>query len=78
MGGCFRKQKYMQVQTITSIPGFPFEYSIYFLNDIECCICLEQYCNTKYMHMLPCNHVFHLSCIKEWYNRNESCPICGI
>lgn len=25
---------------------------------------------------LKCNHVFHRTCIKEWFIVNDSCPIC--
>ena len=24
-----------------------------------------------------CHHHFHLSCIYEWLNRKQTCPICG-
>tara|TARA_B100001094_G_C18103607_1_gene757157 strand:- start:128 stop:463 length:336 start_codon:yes stop_codon:yes gene_type:complete len=25
---------------------------------------------------LNCGHTFHPECIKEWFYRNESCPLC--
>jgi hypothetical protein len=42
---------------------------------IECPICLidlEEYETIK----LECNHVFHISCIEEWCNKDKSCPYC--
>ena len=46
--------------------------------DIEeeyCSICLDSI-NTKAM-ILPCNHVYHKGCIKEWLcNHSNKCPIC--
>ena len=26
---------------------------------------------------LKCDHVFHTSCIKNWLNCNNICPVCG-
>lgn len=51
---------------------------------MECTICMEnteftdkrvkpRYCNDV---CLKCNHVFHRICIKQWFVRNDSCPIC--
>merc|ERR550517_2004453 len=25
---------------------------------------------------LPCGHIFHLECLKEWFRRNPICPTC--
>lgn len=41
----------------------------------ECPICLldlEEYETIK----LDCNHIFHITCIEEWYNKDKSCPYC--
>ena len=51
---------------------------------MECIICMEKtqfteqrikprYCNDV---CLKCNHVFHRKCIKQWFVRNDSCPMC--
>lgn len=40
----------------------------------ECCICLlsdKNDCIT-----LECNHYFCESCLREWFKRNRSCPLC--
>jgi len=40
----------------------------------ECSICLSKVnkprCKTK------CNHVFHITCLKEWLKMNTTCPLC--
>ena len=38
-----------------------------------CTICLHEVTDGK---VLPCEHVFHLFCIKEWMYTNENCPSC--
>jgi hypothetical protein len=47
----------------------------------KCTICLQEYNtndkNKKQYIKLPCNHIFHDSCIIEWLkNYNYKCPIC--
>lgn len=37
-----------------------------------CSICFEE-CPT---FELKCGHLFHKSCIKEWYKTNKTCPLC--
>ncbi|XP_014254219.1 E3 ubiquitin-protein ligase synoviolin B-like [Cimex lectularius] len=39
-----------------------------------CIICREDLrSNAK---KLPCNHVFHTSCLRSWFQRQQTCPIC--
>ena len=45
--------------------------------DDSCCpICLEEYDNNKKIIKLNCNHIFHESCIKEWFVEKDNCPNC--
>ena len=37
-----------------------------------CPICFDN--NTDWI--LPCNHIYHYRCFKEWYYINKSCPYC--
>jgi hypothetical protein len=42
----------------------------------ECSICTETYKDTDIVSNLPCNHLFHTKCIKEWVCYSPTCPIC--
>ncbi len=41
----------------------------------ECSICMDLD-NTKAWIILPCGHKFHNSCIVQWLNTQQTCPIC--
>ncbi|KAH6812087.1 hypothetical protein C2S51_025849 [Perilla frutescens var. frutescens] len=41
-----------------------------------CPTCLEDYDSDNPKIMTKCNHHFHLSCILEWMERSDTCPIC--
>ncbi|KAI3449205.1 hypothetical protein Pfo_005870 [Paulownia fortunei] len=41
-----------------------------------CPTCLEEYDSENPKIMTKCNHHFHLSCILEWMERSDTCPIC--
>mmetsp|Transcript_84324 Transcript_84324/g.149041 ORF Transcript_84324/g.149041 Transcript_84324/m.149041 type:complete len:399 (-) Transcript_84324:84-1280(-) len=41
-----------------------------------CMICLADFSIGEECRRLPCNHVFHLSCVDEWLRRCTDCPIC--
>jgi hypothetical protein len=43
----------------------------------ECVICREQF-KDRLLMILPCNikHVFHSTCITEWFQKSTSCPLC--
>jgi hypothetical protein len=42
----------------------------------ECAICLEEFQKNDGVANLPCNHLFHISCVQEWFKNNTTCPIC--
>ncbi|EER93844.1 E3 ubiquitin-protein ligase At3g02290 [Sorghum bicolor] len=46
-------------------------------NEDDCPICLEEYDDENPKIVLQCNHNFHLSCIYEWMERSEACPVCA-
>ena len=43
------------------------------IRDEECCICRDR---IEEGIKLNCNHVFHKTCIKEWFKVNKTCPLC--
>ncbi|KAL1568539.1 E3 ubiquitin-protein ligase RLIM-like [Salvia divinorum] len=43
----------------------------------ECPTCLEEYTSENPKIIAKCNHHYHLSCIYEWMERSENCPVCG-
>ncbi|XP_072999479.1 E3 ubiquitin-protein ligase At3g02290-like [Typha latifolia] len=42
-----------------------------------CPTCLEEYTLENPKIVAKCSHHFHLSCIYEWMERSDNCPICG-
>ena len=41
-----------------------------------CSICLECEMNNARVAKLACGHIYHETCIKEWFNHSISCPLC--
>ncbi|XP_076095537.1 E3 ubiquitin-protein ligase Godzilla-like [Mytilus galloprovincialis] len=42
-----------------------------------CPICLEDFVKKEKLWILPCEHGFHVECIKPWLNEGEcKCPVC--
>ncbi|KMZ56086.1 hypothetical protein ZOSMA_99G00160 [Zostera marina] len=44
--------------------------------DDDCPICLEEYCVENPRIFTKCEHHFHFSCVLEWMERSDVCPIC--
>ena len=42
----------------------------------KCIICLNNYKIHDKISYLPCLHLFHSGCIKEWLKRSNKCPLC--
>jgi hypothetical protein len=47
------------------------------LNGVRCLICHEDFVHDEILRkVVMCQHQFHHDCIKAWYNKSATCPIC--
>jgi len=45
--------------------------------DNDCAICIDKLKKGNEIIKLPCNHLFHIDCIKSYFlNYNNKCPMC--
>ncbi len=42
----------------------------------DCAFCLEEM--RSQLYNLPCQHVFHETCLFKWLEREQSCPLCRV
>jgi len=48
-----------------------------YVNDGECSICIDNFKEGQEVIKLPCNHIFHLNCIKSHLTSySNKCPLC--
>ena len=53
-------------------------YQTYNSNENEvCCICLCDYSIDNFVSILPCEHKYHDSCIRVWFDVKTICPLCN-
>ena len=45
--------------------------------DEKCVICLENFMIGNKICYLPCLHLYHTMCIKNWLKIKEKCPLCN-
>lgn len=58
------------------VTGVQYEVSSSEDEDV-CPTCLEEYTPENPKILTKCSHHYHLSCIYEWQERSEKCPVCG-
>lgn len=46
--------------------------------DNVCIICREEMHAGVASKKLPCNHIFHTSCLRSWFQRQQTCPTCRL
>ncbi|CAN7121127.1 unnamed protein product [Brassica rapa subsp. narinosa] len=45
-------------------------------DDIKCSICQEEYVDGDEVGTMPCEHMYHVSCVQRWLRMKNWCPIC--
>ncbi|CAF1787676.1 unnamed protein product [Brassica napus] len=45
-------------------------------DDIKCSICQEEYVDGDEVGTMPCEHMYHVSCVQQWLRMKNWCPIC--
>jgi hypothetical protein len=47
------------------------------LDQNNCCgVCLDEFALQDKLIQLPCQHIFHLDCVKPWLTQHNTCPTC--
>ncbi|KAG5605447.1 hypothetical protein H5410_026939 [Solanum commersonii] len=41
-----------------------------------CSICMEEFEVEVGAKQVPCGHLFHSSCLTNWFSLRKSCPLC--
>lgn len=46
-------------------------------DNVDCSICIEPIKSNSSIVKLPCGHIFHPECIKQWFQGSKRCPNCN-
>ncbi len=47
-------------------------------DEVTCTICIMEIEDGDRIGVLPCEHKFHVECLKEWIKRKNVCPLCQV
>eukprot|EP00930_Biecheleria_cincta_P063145 TRINITY_DN4863_c0_g1_i8.p1 TRINITY_DN4863_c0_g1~~TRINITY_DN4863_c0_g1_i8.p1 ORF type:complete len:308 (-),score=42.84 TRINITY_DN4863_c0_g1_i8:145-1068(-) len=65
---------------ISALPARSFSRNTYSFasgsDSVDCSICLHSIHEDCLACELPCSHVFHSDCIREWLRFSRTCPMC--
>ncbi|KAI0039389.1 hypothetical protein FA95DRAFT_1504251 [Auriscalpium vulgare] len=64
-------------QTTSAAAADDDEDPVWFMSQVECVICLENFARGDRVRVLPCKHIFHLDEVDDWLiHRKKLCPVC--
>ncbi|XP_024385263.1 uncharacterized protein [Physcomitrium patens] len=65
--------------TVSTLPLLAYHQGMLPKEDAGCSICLNSYDIAEIVCRLPgCKHIFHLKCLEEWFQTDDSCPLCRV
>ena len=67
--------KGLNSKQIDTLPYIKYDKKKYSEN-YKCIICMEEYVKKEKLKLLPCGHIFHDNCIKQWLLKEKTCPFC--
>jgi len=82
LSGCYkvvkRAAKYMnECRHTSSLDNYLLSHQVKEADKTgNCSICIEPFNSTQTNIVLQCNHKFHKHCIKEWLEKDLTCPLC--
>ena len=44
----------------------------------KCTICLAEFEKGELIKKLPCSHILHRDCFKQWFSVDHRCPVCRL
>lgn len=51
-------------------------------SDFLCTICIDETRNEpetrNEVEFIPCGHVYHKDCLRAWWRKNFTCPVCNL
>ncbi|XP_024401275.1 uncharacterized protein [Physcomitrium patens] len=64
---------------ISTLPLIAYQQGMLPKEDSGCSICLSSYSIEEIVCRLPgCNHIFHIRCLENWFQTDDSCPLCRV
>ncbi|TNV78077.1 hypothetical protein FGO68_gene9345 [Halteria grandinella] len=44
----------------------------------QCAVCYQDFEQCDVLKQLPCRHQFHKACLKPWFDKKNTCPLCRV
>ncbi|KAG0566858.1 hypothetical protein KC19_7G093100 [Ceratodon purpureus] len=64
---------------VSTLPLLAYYQGMVPQEDDGCSICLNSYRTAEIVCRLPgCKHIFHIRCLEEWFQTDDSCPLCRV
>ncbi|MCL7040560.1 hypothetical protein MKW94_011028 [Papaver nudicaule] len=73
------ESKGLSEELIAYLPTFKYKTGFFSKKEKheECVICCMEYKNRDILTKLPCQHLYHSTCVTQWLKLKKACPICN-